>query len=534
MQRAYRLVCQLGTFDETISQSWLLKALGDRSFTDAARILNALSDDIVLEKDEDASPGANTFIGPRHRLIAEEVLNVAVPEPHHRVLDILRLIGSANLASELEGMLVARLLRHKGPLLSWLRSSFPDYTEHDIRTRDFFLAAIQNGPLHPSVEITLRQHYALCLRRHNHLDDALEEVRAAERLDAENPATLHIMGLIHEKRALQAWGQLMEAADVEEGTVRRARGHEADALEFFRRVRERQPDEEYGYESEARYFHKKFRKLAADGSAAERTDVRALRDSARSELLASFGLLRTAEARISDENIAEIPTTKANVLAALGDHRQALRGLEEELGQVSDPIRRNRLLRAAAALAAESHHWTGCVGFARQAIAAGEHDAGIYLLLDSALSQLTKSVAERISAFRESAETWNSMNVPTLVRWAELLWYFGNHEAAARALARADGASRGGHSIFSRERARAIIREGGPYSSRPMRFQGTVLRLSRPNEGIATLDGLERGVWFRLPRTSSEPPKIGDAISYELAIRIRGLAAWNVRLEISE
>jgi hypothetical protein len=80
VQRAYRLICSLGAFGVSLSQFWLLKALGGRFFNDAPRILTALSEDLIVQRDPHQRDG-DQLITSRHRIIAEEVISIASPDP---------------------------------------------------------------------------------------------------------------------------------------------------------------------------------------------------------------------------------------------------------------------------------------------------------------------------------------------------------------------------------------------------------------------------------------------------------------------
>src|SRR5262249_19555678 len=144
---------------------------------------------------------------------------------------------------------------------------------------------------------------------------------------------------------------------LDENLVRRAQSNEEDSLKFFRKVREQRPSEEYGYESEARYFKEKCTTLRSDGDQRVAGALQDLRMTAYFQLATAFGLLRTAESRIGAEHSKELPRTKAELLASLGRAKDALKIVEAEIHSAMDPVRKVRLLRAAASLALEGKEW---------------------------------------------------------------------------------------------------------------------------------------------------------------------------------
>jgi len=202
VQRAYRLICTLGAFGVPLTQFWLLKAMGDRVVDDAHRILGTVSEDIIIQRDRPDEEG-NAQIYPRHRVIAEEIVTIASPDPRERIADLQALLATANLGSIEQGMAIAKLLYHRGPLARWARGAFPSEAEQREKVAQLIEVALANQPQHPQVELHLRQHYALQLRKWGRQDDALTQAKAARSLDPDSPATDHILGLIHESRAIR-------------------------------------------------------------------------------------------------------------------------------------------------------------------------------------------------------------------------------------------------------------------------------------------------------------------------------------------
>lgn len=524
VQRAYRFVCYLGAFDLNISQYWLLKALGDQRLSDAVRVLGRLSDDIVIYSDETGGKEADILIGPRHRLIAEEVLNIAVPDPHHRLSDLRQLIATANLASFSEGMKIAHLLLHRGPLLTWLAEAFADnrFALKDESLR-LYEVALDNQPIYPRVEVTIRQHHALTLRFHRQADDALEEIKRAITMEPNNTATIHIAGLIHVDRALAGWEGFREEKGETQETLSHALGNEQDALEFFRLARRREPTAEYGYEPEARYFNTKLRILRRPGR--ENDETAKLLEEAELQVASSLSLLRSAEALIPKDQLLESPKTKALLLHSLGDTQQALDIIIEEIKRSADPVRVSRLKRAAASLAAESDQLPLCVSLYEELIATGEHDAATYLLLDNALREQAASLNRRIRWLRESAQSWNRNDIETLMRFAEVLLYDEDWSSAVKMLSRADQLAAGDLSAFQRDHVRSVIKSDGLYGTIDRRFEGRIARLWKPFEGQIELHGKGIGLFFRSTPDLSGKLAVGDKVVFAVGLRIRGLRA---------
>lgn len=524
IQRAYRFICYLGAFNLSISQYWLLKALGDQRLSDATRVLGRLSDDIVIYSDETGGKEADILIGPRHRLIAEEVLNIAVPDPHHRLLDMHQLIATANLASFSEGMKVAHLLLHRGPLLTWLAEAFGN---NRIALKDeslkLYEAALENQPIHPRVEVTLRQHHALTLRYHRQADGALEEIKRAISLEPDNTATTHIAGLIHVDRALAGWEGLRDMEGGAQKVLGHALSNEQDALEFFRLVRKRQPRAEYGYEPEARYFNTKLRVLRR--KEVQTHEAKKLQGEAELQAASSLALLRAAETLIPKDQLLELPRTKALLLHSLGDTRRALDITLEEIARSADPVRVSRLKRAAASLAAEANQWPLCVSLYEEMISAGDHDAATYLLLDDALRAQAASLNRRIKWLRESAQSWNRNDIETLVRFAEVLLYSEDWNSAVKTLARADQVAVADLSAFERDHIRTVIKSDGPYGTIERRFEGEVKRLWKPFEGQVELHGKGIDLFFRSAPELSGKLSVGDKVCFFIGLRVRGLRA---------
>ena len=530
VQRAYRLICYLGAFDRPIGQYWLLKALGSRGVSDGARILNALADDIV--KWDSSGDFADILVKPRHRIIAEEVLTIAVPDPTHRLADWRDIFATANLGSRKEGSVVADLLSHRGPFIQWVRNAFQPPKAADSRIEELYKTVLDNIPIHPSVELTIRQHFALTLRYHRKYEDALDEIRKAMEIDENNVATIHIMGLVHEARATRAWRDILpdqysRDSKLRDDSFARALANEADAAEFFLRTRERQPYEEYGYVSEARYYNKKFRILRDAKNIPELTDSQ--RES-KYQLYTALTLIQSAESRIPKERRKELFSTKATLLGSMGNISAAFQGIEKGIENAVDPVARSRLRRAAATLAAELKEWDRCHGYCTQLIEDGEHDASLYLMNDQALASLFASPDKRWSCLRESIEIWNRNDVQTLLRAAILMLYRGDWSGALLALQRADkSAQLCEMTIYSRDELIEILKADGPYSALPLTVEGQVLRMWRPYEGLVSSPWLTSGIWFRLTRDEEGNIGVADSVSYQVGVRIRGLRAICLR-----
>src|SRR5262249_13725940 len=157
--------------------------------------------------------------------------------------------------------------------------------------------------------------------------------------------TAHIIGLVHESRAVKAWREYLSTHD--ERLLTRARGSETDALEFFRNVRDATPMREHGYESEARYYRKKFEVFENRDATGE------LAEEPRTKLYHGLYLLRTSEGRVPRADQKESPKTKALLLKRAGDIDAALETLISERAAITDPVRKLRLTRAALTLAME-------------------------------------------------------------------------------------------------------------------------------------------------------------------------------------
>ncbi len=526
IQRAYRLVCYLGAFGLSITQVWLLKALGNQSLATSSYILGKLSDDIVVYENENSE--GEFVISPRHRLIAEEVLNIAVPDPAHRLIDLRELVATANLASASEGARVAQLLLRRSDLISWVQTTFPDKgTQYETLSK-LYETALENQPIYRGTELTIRQHYALVLRYYRLYDEALEQIMKAIALEPSNPATTHIAGLIHVSRALAAWKIYADDRAEGQDVFSQALSNEQDALEFFRKVRYQQPLEEYGYDSEARYFRLKVKALGTGGGS---SNLEAVRRESNLQALGALALLRVAEETIPG-TLEEIPKTKAYLLNMVGDKAAAQRILEDEIEKSRDPIKTIRLMRAASTLAIESGNWSLASRLCKELIRRGEHDASIYLMLDRAHIALGVDIQDRLRWVRESAQHWNRRDIETLVRFADLLLYADDWTAAIRALETADEVAKGNLSIMQRDRIRGTLKEKDPYSGKERRLEGQVLRMSKPYEGFVLLPGLLTGVFFRIPREYKGTLAPGQMVSYVLAWRIRGLRA--IRLEAVE
>lgn len=522
VQRAYRLICIMTWFGQRLSQYWLLKALGPYGRADAVHILGRLSDDIVTESAGTAarSEKGEVWIAARHSIIAEEVLNVAVPEPHHRFVDIRDIIASANTGSEIEGTIVSSLLSHKGILSRWVRKEFKDSRPEQLRRlTEIYEAALASGHAHPRVARDLRQHFALMLRRFDKLDEALDQAKTAAQLDQGNAATAHILGLIHERRAVKAWSEWARAGGENADELRIAQRNEQDAIDFFRESRSLHPHYEHGYESEARYYlrkHGAVARMSGKGAAG-------VKERAAEQVIGGLWLLETAEALLPRSRLIEAPKTKAHLLATVGDHDRALERLKSEIRSAQDPLRIVQLRRALATIAIVGKRYDEAIDVLGQLIDSGDHLAENFILLDDAMRATLAPLSDREARFRESAEDWNRLDVETLVRWAEIRLYRSDWEGAIRTLRRADDAARMTLSGFAREESRGVLCSSIT-STEPRRFTGTVVRLWKPYEGLVSFRGLSDGIYFTTDRGFGGT-QIGEEITYCLAWRLRGLRA---------
>jgi hypothetical protein len=515
VQKAYRIICSLGAFGVPLTQFWLLKALGGRVFNDAQRILGALSEDLIVQRDVVHKDG-DVQIAPRHRVIAEEIVSIASPDPRERVVDLEALIATANLGSLEQGMAIAKLLYHRGPLALWAREAFPSEAEQQEKISKLIETALDNNPHHPQVELHLRQHYALQHRNWRNYDDALTQAKIAYDIDPDNAATDHIMGLIHESRAIRAWKDYSVSQNPH--ALARARSDERDAVDFFESVRERRPFQEHGYESEARYYRKKREALRNDTLPIEITD------EARFNVFQGLSLLTAAEHRVPPEAIRESRKTRAYLERLAGDLDRALKTLLAERERCEDAIRKRRITRVAAVLAAEAAQLDTAARLYDWLIAEGDRDAAVYLARDEVLRKNNIDVRDRAFAFQDSAEQFNRWDVETLVRWAELLSRQRKFNEALHALTRADQNAQGSYSIFERERIRGSLDEAGKL----VRFEGKVERFFRQREGFISCSQIERPVFFRANHDLAANLTIDASVSFALAWRIRGFRAINV------
>ena len=518
VQMAYRLVCALGSFDQPLTQFWLIKALGNRGMAEIGRVVGALSDDIITERDKTTELG-DILVSPAHRIIAEEVVNIATPDLADRLRDIELLVSTANLASQAQGMTVASLLYSRGPLARLVDEQSGSEHESAERLTKLVECALENGPLHPQVEIHIRQHFALSLRRWGQFERALTEIERARVIEPDNSATLHIAGLVHESRAIDAWYKYVQRWD--ESALLKARGEEQDAMEFFREVREARPTQEHGYESEARYYKRK-RQVVLDCS----NPSPALADETKFQVYQGLVLIRNAETRVPRAQLKETPKTKAFLTGLVGDLVGALNQLKDQLRTATDPVKKVRLARAAATVANEAQDWACAMAMYDQLLKWGERDAGLYLARDEVIHAAGRTERERALAFRDSAEEFNRFDVETQVRWAELSLYEGFVRRAVDALRRADEVAKQSLNIFERENVRGTVLALG----RPKTYTGKVARLIHQGEGFLTLDAGTDDVFFRVGPAERGKLKAGDRVSLSLAWRIRGLRAIDVRL----
>lgn len=520
VQRAYRLICAAGCYGVSLNQYWLLKAVGGAGIDQAPRILRALSGDIVEERAlDEGRPKGDLALAPRHRLIAEAVLEIAVPDPEHRLADLRTLIASANLAAKVEGGAVARLLMRNSEFRNWLRETFG----HARARREaslLFNMLLERSGLHSSVEITLRHHYSLTLRALRDHEAAVEQAKKAYDLDPTNAASAHVLGLAHEAKALDGWRKAFAADDTH--AFARARVDEEEASAFFRQSRDQQPHEEYGYESEARYLRRKAelfseprnrnrmpQELAADGTTA---------------LARGLRLLHEAETRVHRDSLVETPMTKAKLLSQIGDFDDAWTLLQQSIAAAEDSVSQNRMRELAASLAATHQRWRQVQQETRTLIESGVRSPYVYLMLDDALTALGLPHERRRWA-AESANEWNQDDVEVLLRWAGILAEAQDWQAAERVLERAQrAAQRLGLSIAAQLRKRGIARSS---NGQVLRVRGHVSRLFRPYEGIIQPVGSARGVgiYFRNPEQASPPIEIGDEVEFSISWRLRGLRA---------
>lgn len=521
IQRAYRYICTLGAFNVPLSQYWLLKALGDRGVQEAQRILSALSEDIVVTKEGGNDDAGDVQVSPIHRVIADEVAAVATPDSTDRLRDIERLVLAANMANKSQGTAIASLLYNRGPLVSWITSHLTSTAHANEWIVKLYDGALSNVPIHPDAENHLRQHYALYLLRREQFTEALRHLRRAREIDSENSATLHILGLCFEKRAVSSWRQY--AATLSTVPLTRARSDEQEALEFFRTVRDMKPMEEHGYESEARYYRKKLESLNGGEVPSE------IHQEAMAHLFHGLWLLRSAEARVSPEELKETPTTRARILRAAGSLDAAIDALRKALLAAQDSVQRVRVMRSLATLMMEKKNWTEAIEFWRRLLQEGERDAALYLSLDDCGREAGASIAERIDAFRDSVEQFNRWDIETQLRWADLSLLRGYFADAIDALRRADDVAKESVSILERDRIRGMVNDGGTRR----RFSGRIRRLLRPDEGYIAVTGHSSEVWFR-GSGGGDLPKIGDRVTFALGWRIRGLRAVDVEVEFQD
>jgi tetratricopeptide (TPR) repeat protein len=548
-QKAYRMICLLGALGRKINQYWLLKSIGTTSVHDAAFIFDRLSGDIVKEHEQtpareqaaDAKAAKeghsvqlepDLLFGPRHRLIATEVLEIAYADPEHRLIDLRTLIRAANMASRQEGGTVAALLVRKSPLMEWMKEQFGGRPEALFsESANLYEEAINNVPIAPIVEIILRQHYALLHRWHYHYDEAIAQAEAAFRIDPENTASIHVLGLAHDARAIDAWKRVARNPEDREA-IAKAFADEREARTFFKQSRLVQPRQEYGYESEARYLRKRHDALNVLNVGGMSPTVHDLVREATRGLYVALELLREAAARVPEHEQKESGPTRAIVLAKIGNVKDALLIVESELTSIkADPIRRIGVLRVAATLAAEAKMWEECRGYLTRAISEGEHGAATYLLLDEALEHLGLS-DERIRYLRQSAEEWNTEDVDTLVRWAGICLEARDWDRAVRSLRIADDVGRRQRmSHFERERVCGRIRTKGLGQSALVRFVGVVERLFRGFDGQVKVEGAGISIYFRVEDDISGSLEIGTRLSFGVAWRVAGIRAIGVRVE---
>lgn len=520
VQRAYRLVCLAGAYGVSLTQYWLLKAVGGASVAHATTILGALSRDIVVERPMGAgTPEGDLTIGPRHRLIADAVLDIAVPDPEHRLADARSLIASANLGSRSEGSAVARLLSRKNAFREWLVNEF-GYERADLEAIELFETLLDRGDIHPFVEVTLRHHFALTLRtKHDH-DGALEQAKKAYDLDRENPASAHVLGLVHEAKALAGWRSAFISRDPE--GFARALVEEQEATSFFGQSRAQQPAEEYGYESEARYLRRK-QEIFSDSRNLGRVPPE-LEAQGATAIARGLRLVHEAEIRVPPGSLIETRHTKARLLAQVGDFDAAWSLLQEMISDARDSVARNELRELAATIAAMHQRWDDVRQEASCLVENGVRSPYVYLLLDDALAALGHD-AERQTRMRESAEEWNREDLETLVRWGGICAQGANWERAATVLHRAErAAQRLGLSTTEQFRRRGAVRSS---DGTVARFVGEIARLFRPYEGLIQPAGTSAsvGVYFRDGEDSSRAREIGDRVEFSVTWRIRGLRA---------
>jgi hypothetical protein len=528
VQRAYRIICTMSWLGEPVSQFWLLKALGDYGRNDAMRILSRLSDDVVVEyprKIVGELGDGEPWISARHRIIAEEVLRVAVPEPQHRLLDVESLIASANMASQSEGAIVAGILMHKGPLAKWIRESFQDSPAEQCRRLEGLYRHAISGPMNPQTEIHVRQHFALAMRSFDRHDDALEQAQCALALDRSNPASLHILGLVHERRALYSWRRFVQSQGEATDALVAAERHEVEALEFFASVRDQVPTDEHGYESEVRYYVRKQGVLLSLST----DKVAAPLKRASDQLFTGLWLTKRAEANVTASRLTVLPETKARLLSAIGEFKQALQLLQEQLRDAKDPVRVVQIQRGLVATYLQCDMHEDAVRTITSLVDGGEHDASLFLMRDDALCSLRRALAEREALLRPSAEEWNRREVQTLLRWAEICLYKSDWNEASRVLRRADDAAQIRMSTFQRDEVKGFLKSD-PYGANARRLEGVVSRMAHSSEGIVTFSGCSRGIQFFLDRDRGKI-HIGDHVTFGVVWRLRGLRA--VGLELS-
>lgn len=520
VQRAYRLVCAFGVFGIRLTQYWLLKAVGGTSVQDASRILSALSDDIVVESGDpnDVIQG-ELLLAPRHRLIAEAVLDHSVPDTDHRLADVRSLIETANLASRKEGGAIKTLLTRKGLFVEWLISELG----HDRGRREAIAlldSALEHSESLDIIRITLLHQSALLLRDVRQLDEAIRQAQSAYDMDTSNPASAHVLGLVHRARALDSWrgGEGTSPGESE----MRARSHEQEALTFFDQVRKQQPHKEYGYEAEARYLRMKQEILASGRNHWPASKV-ILEEEARLGLSRSLRLLAEAKTRVRWNDLVESPKTRAIVLSQIGRFEEAWAEINNVLSRTADLVRRSKVLEVALGLAVSCSEWILAEQTASELIDGGSRSPFVFLAQDDALKHEGRN-GDRLERLRESAEEWNREDIETQLRWTGLCLEANDWTAAKQALIRAQrSAQRLGLTIFEQNRKRDVLKDKG---GQPKQLVGSIERLFRPYEGLVRMSADWAGaedVYFR--SDSNAEFEIGTEVTFELSWSIRGLRA---------
>ena len=524
LQKAYRLVCALGTFGFSLTQYWLLKAVGGQSLQEAASLLGGLSEDIVIESEGESDVvEGELLVGPRHRLIAEAVLDAAVPEVDHRLADYRSIVETANMSSRREGG--TSFLSRKGAFVQWLGDAVGrDRARREVM--ELLDVALSRPGIRPIVEITMRHQYSLILRGMRSYEAALAHAEAAYAMDKSNPASAHVLGLAHESRALQSWRGAK--ANALANAIAAARSEEQEALSFFGQVRAQQPQEEYGYEAEARYLRKKHEVVAK--WPAEWGDERdRLGAEARIDLVRGLRLLEEAAIRVRRCDMVESEETRARLLGQLGHFEEAWDVLQGLISKSTDPVQQSKVEELAAALAAAHDRWDLVEGVASGLVRKKMRSAYVYLVLDDALRHLGRD-DDRYRHLRESAEEWNREDVDTLVRWSGLCCARDEWETAAQALLRADRAGqRLGFTTSQQTRRRgALLGKDG----RTLTTKGRIERLYRPLEGVLrSTEGKSTSVdvYFRADENLRSELSVGGLVTFELCWSLRGLRAERVK-----